>query len=480
MILLFILKEITEIYIKEQNRSLQKQKKINTRKTRRKAGGAIPVFTGELKTDTKELLKDVEFLNSDVKSKPDVLQDPEISVAVNAYQEISLYINSFLRTGFELILSGAIEDILKPHGKTEIHELTMPLKEEEEYEPDELDAYYDVIDMDLSNVTDPTDIKKIELALNMILRNFSKNIMKIIDNIDKAFTSTNSTVFAKKTVLYRATDLNHQNKNMKSFISTSKSLETLLEMGTIDGKETFFNKNTKCCLNVYIVDAGIPYLDLEFNQEYWEYQKEVLLPRGLKITPIDEAIYDFQNQNASGSDRGHYKVYFFHVTTKSKKGYYKIPAYDKFDINQFYDYDFLKFFYDDGGLIKSMNNLYSFFSNIDYEIDDGISDVIENNIKYKISTFSESGFRYKFPKDKYNEESKQILKCLKDAIDVEMNKELEENINPKKCKTKTKNKRNKKKKKLHDTAAVLRMINTLLSKKKIAITESNFSIKKCS
>ena len=459
-------------------RKSRKIKKINARKTRRKAGGAIPVFTGELKADTKKLLKNVEFLNSDVKSKSAVLQDPEISTAVNAYQEISLYINSFLRTGFELILSGKIKDIMNPDPQRELYQLTMPLEDEEEYKADELAAYYDVIEMDLSKVTHREDIKKIELALNMILRNFSKNIIKIIDNIDKAFTSTNSTVFAKKTVLYRATDLNYQSENMKSFISTSKTLETLLKMGTIDGKEAFFNKNTKCCLNVYIVDAGIPYLDLEFNQEYWEYQKEVLLPRGLKITPIDETIYDFQNPSASGSDRGHYKVYFFHVT-KPKKGY-KIPACDKFDINQFYDYDFLKFFYDDGGLIKSMNNLYSFFSNIDYEIDDGISDVIENNIKYKISTFSESGFRYKFPKNKYNEESKQILKCLKDAIDVEMNKELEESVDPKKCKIEEETKRKKKDKKLHDAAAVLTIINTLLSKKKVAITESNFSIKKCS
>jgi hypothetical protein len=153
-------------------RKSRKIKKINTRKTRRKAGGAIPVFTGELKTDTKELLKDVEFLNSDVKSKPAVLQDPEISTAVNAYQEISLYINSFLRTGFELILSGKIKDIMNPDPQRELYQLTMPLEDEEEYKADELAAYYDVIEMDLSKVTHREDITKIELALNMILRNF--------------------------------------------------------------------------------------------------------------------------------------------------------------------------------------------------------------------------------------------------------------------------------------------------------------------
>ena len=51
-----------------------------------------------------------------------------------------------------------------------------------------------------------------------------------------------------------------------------------------------------CCINILVLDSNIPYIDLENIVERWSYQKEVLLPRGLKSEIINES--DFEHNNS--------------------------------------------------------------------------------------------------------------------------------------------------------------------------------------
>lgn len=113
--------------------------------------------------------------------------------------------------------------------------------------------------------------------------------IKKISSIDYLFQHPQCPKFAKQTILYRGTDKLYDTSeefNDPAFVSTTKTLETLF---TIPDK--FIDKEKKCCIHVFLVDQGVPYIDLEKERCEWSYQKEVLLPRGLLFKKIHTGTY---------------------------------------------------------------------------------------------------------------------------------------------------------------------------------------------
>ena len=247
-------------------------------------------------------------------------------------------------------------------------------------------------------------IKYVESGLNIFLKYGSKNILKYVHNIDQAFVSEATTTFDKKTVLFRGTEYHNYKESSTvpqnitaSFTSTTKSLDSVLE---------FINKEDRCCLNILIVDAGVPYLDMELNQDYWKQQREVLLPRGLKMELIDETEYMFD-------DSGFYKTYIYHVTT-IELGKYSIPAPNPaLDINQveFYEYARLVPLFQRVPLLLDLilNHLKN----------KSLANAVSvDKIKDLILRYYNTGIQYKIPKAKYNALKEEVWKELKYFFDL--------------------------------------------------------------
>jgi len=112
-----------------------------------------------------------------------------------------------------------------------------------------------------------------------------ENVLKNIENIDMAFTYAPRT--GDLVTVFRGT------KNKQSdapytgvqsgFISTTAN-EDILEMG-----DTFISLSDKCCVYVYTVEAGIPYISMNKLSHYSE-EDEILFPRGLIVTVDDTEI----------------------------------------------------------------------------------------------------------------------------------------------------------------------------------------------
>ena len=80
-------------------------------------------------------------------------------------------------------------------------------------------------------------------------------------------------------------------------------------------------KPTPFIINLFIVDEGVPYLDLEIYSSGDDYrihrqfndQKEVLLPRNLTFTFLDEDLYNYKHVDLGGIDID-YTLYVFRVS----------------------------------------------------------------------------------------------------------------------------------------------------------------------
>jgi hypothetical protein len=130
------------------------------------------------------------------------------------------------------------------------------------------------------------------------------DILKKIALLDKIFTNANCPKMENKRILYRGTEQLYSGIN-KGFVSCSKTIDALMEMQFVKG-DRILSLMRNCCINILIVDKNIPYLDLENYNERWKYQKEVLLPRGLNTTIIEEDVFTYKNIA--------FKVYKMNVT----------------------------------------------------------------------------------------------------------------------------------------------------------------------
>jgi hypothetical protein len=152
------------------------------------------------------------------------------------------------------------------------------------------------------------------------------NLAKLIKTIDFMFNNELCPKFGKKTILFRATDnpyeklateLNGGSALNKGYISTTKTIDNFFNFVPYieDGKPTPF------IINLFIVDEGVPYLDLEIYSggddsrihRQFNYQKEVLLPRNLTFTFLDEDLYNYKHMDLGGTDID-YTLYVFRVS----------------------------------------------------------------------------------------------------------------------------------------------------------------------
>jgi hypothetical protein len=150
------------------------------------------------------------------------------------------------------------------------------------------------------------------------------NLAKLIKTIDFMFNNDLCPRFEKQTILFRATEnpyekhateLNGGIALNKGYISTTKTIDNLFNFVPYmeEGKPTPF------IINLFIVDEGVPYLDLEIYSSGDDYrihrqfndQKEVLLPRNL--TFLEEDLYNYKHMDLGGTDID-YTLYVFRVS----------------------------------------------------------------------------------------------------------------------------------------------------------------------
>jgi len=225
------------------------------RKTIKKlGGGSLPPFVNPLNEKAEKLLEGVTFieLGHTMENIYNTGFTKDEKDSLREYQEQSILINGFIRDGFDYYTNKSARN----------------------------SSFYEFME-DITNK--------------------SENTLDDIKNIDNLFLKKCPRL-KTKTALFRGTDKFYPEGT--AFTSTTKNFETLLEILKKDPK--FVDDKKKCCFNILIVDEGIPYLDLEIAGSEWSFQKEILLPRDLKFTVIDENELLYKGAN--------YKVYIYRVS----------------------------------------------------------------------------------------------------------------------------------------------------------------------
>jgi hypothetical protein len=263
---------------KYKRKTIKRKNKRNKRRSSRKMkGGQLPEFKGPLNETINSLLEGAEFVESGKNTTKDIYDSvlsKEEKGSFERYQEKSILINGFVREGFDYFTTEAVNrDSDNP--------------KEEFMEETEMDSEYKLDD---------------------------------IKNIDNVFLHK-SPRFNKKTVLFRGTDDFYGEG--KGYTSTTKNFQNLFTM--MERGDNFLSVQNKCCINMLIVEQGIPYLDLEIDGSHWLYQQEVLLPRNLNFAVVGESSYDYKGIE--------YKVYIYHVTLIDGEYMIADNDYEQFDIH---------------------------------------------------------------------------------------------------------------------------------------------------
>ena len=333
--------------------------------------------------------------------------------SLSLYQDSSIKINNFHRIGYDTLSE-------------------LKLKKDDDDEGNDYDdnyEYKDFFDED-DDDDDDDDVKK-------EFKDYVYSFLDEIDSIDNAFTNNNCPKTTKKTILFRGTqeDFTNQGNIEKSYISTTKTLEALFYM--ISKGDNVLSKN--CCINILVLDSNIPYIDLENIVERWSYQKEVLLPRGLKSEIINES--DFEHNNSI------FKVYIKKISLNNNNKY-NLPNIQKYDG---IDPKILNFFFNKQRLeIIKISKM--FLENNDWTDEkEDFYDLLE----YLYDLYNK-GIIYICTKKRYNTLCKHILDTLKNIV-TEM---IKSNIVKENCKPKLKN--------------TLKTINKILKTKEQIITPKKF------
>jgi hypothetical protein len=126
---------------------------------------------------------------------------------------------------------------------------------------------------DFYNIMNQQEVYDISKKINYI-----NDMVNIIDNIMQSKAS----VANDDLIVYRGTKTNRDIPYLgvnTGYISTSKSINAI-------EKNSFRFLGEDCCIYVYTIKKGVPYLDLSeisfFGKQHEHNQEEILLPRGLK------------------------------------------------------------------------------------------------------------------------------------------------------------------------------------------------------
>ena len=217
-------------------------------------------------------LKSASFIAPGSNTTPDALKqelntgeetEDELTFedATNKYQDFSYSINGFLR-----------KDVVNYYSDLSITEILTKCGKE-------------IQERDIQDIT-----------LECINQDIQKTFA-VIDTLDYIFDNALCPKMKNKTVLFRGSDRPYEKNEMtgkkeienKAYISTTKTLNNLFEMQKRG--DAILSSRNNCCINILIVDEGVPYLDLEMPNK-WSYQQEVLLPRGLIMVLLGEYMYE--------------------------------------------------------------------------------------------------------------------------------------------------------------------------------------------
>jgi len=196
-------------------------------------------------------------------------------------------------------------------------------------------TYKDLYDTMINEGVDDKD-KKIEETIEQI---------KIIDNI----MTSKAHIVNDDIIVYRGTVNKKEDDPYlginKGYISTSKTLNALAK-----NSYRFLNERNKCCLYIYTIKKGVPYINLSkisyFGQEHESDQEEILLPRGLKTTLESTSLTEIYGEP--------YKTYNVTIELNNQEKY-DIEPMEKSPIviKMFEVFDLLQKFEQTGGLVYS-------------------------------------------------------------------------------------------------------------------------------
>jgi hypothetical protein len=176
--------------------------------------------------------------------------------------------------------------------------------------------------------------KKIEETIKKI---------KIIDNIMRSKAPlVNDDLIVYRGTINKKEDEPYLGIN-KGYISTSKSLNALAK-----NSYRFLNEINKCCLYIYTIKKGVPYINLSkisyFGEENESNQEEILLPRGLKTTLESSSLTEIYGEP--------YKTYNVTIELNNQEKY-DIEPIEKSPIviKMFEVFDLLQKIGETGGLV---------------------------------------------------------------------------------------------------------------------------------
>lgn len=211
--------------------------------------------------------------------------------SIDEYQDKSYFINGFLRDNVKFYVENGLFYLFNMF---------------KEYVDIDTIKWY-IIRKTNDKIDKIDKINKINKTISDYLPLEIRDKIKKISAMDYLFNHSKCPKFANQTVLYRGTDQIYHYRptfNDPAFVSTTKTVETLF---TVSDK--FIDKKKKCCIHVFLIDQGVPYIDLEKENSTWSYQKEVLLPRGLVFNKISTGTYT--------NDDGVYNAFLYKVSLPS-------------------------------------------------------------------------------------------------------------------------------------------------------------------
>ena len=247
---------------------------------------------------TNNTLNEINKLKEEIEIEIEDEEAPFVyfDEAIEEYQDFSYKINGFLR-----------ENVIDYYSNKSISELFR---------------------MCGQDIPSSSNDKKMQITINKCIKQNIDNTMQIINTLDYIFENDACPTFKNKTVLFRGTEYPYEKESIdktiieknsiinKGFLSTTKTLDNLFSMYKKGDK--ILSKNNKCCVNILIVNEGIPYLDLEVDESKWGYQQEILLPRDLELILLGEDKYLFETVE--------YKVYLYKVQLYNNNDNKYIPS----------------------------------------------------------------------------------------------------------------------------------------------------------
>jgi len=265
----------------------------------------------------------------------------------------------------------------------------------------------------------PNNDKKLQIELTKCIKQNISKTLKIINTFDFIFENKLCPTFTNKTVLFRGTEQPYQTESTeqinKAYLSTTKTLDNLFVMQKKGDKILSKNKtnNKGCCINILLVDAGIPYLDLELPENEWNYQQEILLPRNLAVTLIGEDKYTYETTE--------YTVFVFTVKLYNTNKYIAPEIILNFDLIQPKKMIDL--------LTRQKDLIFALISKIQNNDSTDSNNVINiiTNIEIMLDDYSLKVIKYFCSKEKYISICKYILGELQKMNKIVIEKHLEQN-----------------------------------------------------